>query len=103
MVQVVEQLVQLMSLVEPRGFGDLLVVGVVEVFPEAAEHPADPQVELGMAVKRGRVEDDWAVGVLGCVAAPQVAVKKSRFRLHTRKQLRDLQLKTERTNILCFN
>lgn len=89
-VQVVEQLVQLMSLVEPQSFGDLLVVGVVEVFPEAAEHPRDPQLELGMTVKRGRVEDHGAVGEFGDVAAPQVAVKQRRFHLHAREQLWDL-------------
>lgn len=89
-VQVVEQLVQLMSLFEPRCFGDVIVVGIVEAFPEAAEHATDPQLELGVAVKRGRVEDEWAVGVLGYVAAPQVAVKQRRFHLHAFKQLRDL-------------
>lgn len=92
-VQVVEQLVQLVSPVEPWCFRDLLVVGVVEVFPEAPEHPSDPKLELGMAVKRSRVEDDGAVGVLRCVTAPQVAMKQRRFHLYAGKQLRDLQLK----------
>lgn len=55
MVDVVEQGVQLLPGVKPVGFGNEVVVGLVEFRSEAAKHSRNRKVKLMMAVEGGRI------------------------------------------------
>lgn len=91
-VQVVEELVQLQTLLEARGSGDLAVVGRVEGTAEAPEHAGDCQLILRVAVERSRVKNDRPSGVLGYVSCPEVPVKQGWDDVQVTEQVRDLQL-----------
>lgn len=85
MVQIVEELIQLIPRLEPRGLGDLVVVPRVERVAEPSEHPGDAQLVLSVAIEGGGVENDRAVGTLCYVSPPQVPVKQGGEHLHVGK------------------
>lgn len=91
-VQVVEELVQLQTLLKAGGPGDLTVVGRVEGAAEAPKHAGDCQLILRVAVERSWVKNDGPRGVLGYVSSPQVPMEQGWDDVQATEQLRDLQL-----------
>ena len=76
MVQVVKQLVKLISFVKSRGFGNDLVVGRVKSRCEAPEHGSNAEVILMVAVEGGWVKDHGLTPHLTHISSPEVTMKQ---------------------------
>ena len=75
MVQIVKELIKLISFFKSRRFRNDLVVGGVESRCEAPEHGSNAEVILMVAVEGGWVEDHRLTPHLTHIASPEVAMK----------------------------
>lgn len=87
-----KELIELLTFLKPRRFGDLAVVRRVERLIEAAKHACNAQLIFRVPIKRRRVKDDWAIRAFCNVSPPQIAMQKCWDNCHISKQLRNLQL-----------